>query len=78
MIGVSVSAVVTFVALQLFNTLSADAPTKYGTAVIVGAIAGVLGPSLVSFIIVRRAASRRQRQALEEVERQVAQRRTQP
>ena len=78
LIGVSVSAVVTFVVLELFNTLSADAPTKYGTAVIIGAIVGLVGPSLVSFLIVRRAAGRRQREALAEVDRQVAERRGPP
>jgi hypothetical protein len=78
LIGVSVSAVATFVVLELFNALSADAPTKYGTAVIIGAMVGLVGPAVVSFIIVRRAAGRRKRQALAEVDRQVAERRSPP
>ena len=78
LVGVSVSAVVTFLLLELFNTLSADAPTKYGSAVIIGAIVGLLGPSIVGFIIVRRATARRQHQALAEIDRQVAERRGPP
>ncbi len=71
-IGILLGAVVTYVALVLLDAASGDASTKYGTAVIIGAIVSLLWPWVIGFILVRRAKQRRADQVDKEVDKRLA------
>jgi hypothetical protein len=71
LLGISLGALVTFVLLD-FNTLSGDTTTKYGIAVLIGAIVNLLGPFVLAFLVGRARKSRRENEITAEVDRQVA------
>lgn len=73
LIGVFLGAIVTLALLELFDALSGDTATKYGTAVII-AIVSFLGPWVIGLILMRGARSSREHDIAAEVDRQVAER----
>jgi hypothetical protein len=76
-IGIVLGAIVTYLALVILDATSSDA-TKYGTAVILGAIVSLLWPWVIGFILVRRAKQRRSDQVDKEVDKRMAEEHNNP
>ncbi|MFI5198951.1 MAG: hypothetical protein ACHQXL_01065 [Candidatus Limnocylindrales bacterium] len=74
-IGIVLGALVTYVALLLLDASSGDASTRYGTAVIIGAIVSLLWPWVIGYILLRRAKQRRDDQVDKEVDKRLAEQR---
>ena len=71
-IGIVLGALVTYLMLAAMFAMSGDAPVKYGTAVVIGAIVALLWPWVIGFMLARRVKNRRDAQIQKEVDKQVA------
>jgi ABC-type cobalamin transport system permease subunit len=70
-IGVVLGALVTYMMLVILGATSSP-ETKYGLAVVVGALVSWLWPWIIGIILVRRAKARRDQKITDEVDKQVA------
>lgn len=71
-IGIALGAIVTYLVLLLMDTMSGDAPVRYGIAVLIGALVSLLWPWLIGFFLLRRAKDRRNSQIEREVDKRMA------
>jgi ABC-type branched-subunit amino acid transport system permease subunit len=75
-IGIGLGAVVTYLALVLLDATSGDATPKYGVAVVIGALVSLLWPWVIGFFLLRRAKERRSNQVDKEVDKRLAEERS--
>ena len=76
-VGVVLGAVFTYLLLVILGATSGDTATNYAIAVVAGAVVSLTWPWVIGFILGRRAKARRKREISDQVDRQVAEERSQ-